>query len=67
MMLRQWGDKWLAPAGAPVEAVHQTCGHVLHATLSCSACGEALTSTDVTLRPGPGAREGGTLPAKARP
>ena len=23
MMLRQWGDKWLAPAGAPVEAVHQ--------------------------------------------
>jgi DNA-binding HxlR family transcriptional regulator len=66
-MLRQWGDKWLAPAGAPVEAVHQTCGHVSHATLNCSACGEALNSTDVTLRNGPGAPEGGLLPARRGP
>ncbi len=66
-MLRQWGDKWLAPTGAPVEAVHQTCEHVSHATLHCSACGEPLTSNDVTLRHGPGAPEGGLLPARVRP
>jgi len=66
-MLRQWGDKWLAPDGAPVEAVHQTCGHVSHATLTCSACGETLKSTDVTLRHGPGLPEGGLLPTTARP
>jgi DNA-binding HxlR family transcriptional regulator len=62
-MLRQWGDRWSAPDGAPVEAVHDRCGHVMQARLVCSECGEPLRGAELTLRHGPGAREGGVLPA----
>ncbi len=53
-MLRQWGDKWLAPGGAPVETVHDACGHVLQARLECTHCDEPLRGRDQTLRHGPG-------------
>ncbi len=62
MVLRQWGDKWLAPAGAPVEAVHTRCGHVTRAQLCCDDCGEPLRAKDIHLRHGPGAPDGGILP-----
>ncbi|MBM7520149.1 winged helix-turn-helix transcriptional regulator [Nocardioides nitrophenolicus] len=62
-MLRQWGDRWSAPAGVPVEAVHDACGHVTRARLVCSECGEPLRGGELTLRHGPGAPEGGVLPA----
>ncbi|QGW24641.1 putative HxlR family transcriptional regulator [Dietzia sp. DQ12-45-1b] len=57
-MLRQWGDRWAAPNGAPVEAVHESCGHVLDAHLACGACGERVYGRDLTLRHGPGWSEG---------
>ncbi|KHL09071.1 DNA-binding HxlR family transcriptional regulator [Mumia flava] len=60
-MLLQWGDRWLAPDGAPVELVHDTCGEVVHAELMCSGCGEALQRSEVSLRHGPGAPDGGIL------
>lgn len=52
--MRQWGDRWAAPDGAPVELVHRACGHVVEVVPSCSHCGEPLTTRDVKARPGPG-------------
>jgi DNA-binding HxlR family transcriptional regulator len=52
--MRQWGDRWAAPDGAPVELVHRACGHVVNVVPSCSHCGEQLTTRDVKARPGPG-------------
>jgi DNA-binding HxlR family transcriptional regulator len=51
--LTAFGDKWLAPQGAPLEMVHD-CGHVATPTVACDHCGEALTVDRVTPRPGPG-------------
>lgn len=62
-MLRQWGDTWYAPDGPPVEMVHSPCGHAAPAELSCSSCGETLRARDLELRHGPGAKNGGLLPA----
>jgi len=61
--MRQWGDEWEPnPAGPPVEAVHATCGHVMHAVMHCSACGERLAGRDLRLRRGPSAGEDSVLP-----
>jgi DNA-binding HxlR family transcriptional regulator len=56
--LREWGDKWESPDGAPVEVVHATCGHVVHIVPTCEACGEALSPFEMKARPGPGAGPG---------
>jgi DNA-binding HxlR family transcriptional regulator len=53
--LRQWGDRWAAPAGAPVEIEHRTCGQHAVAVPTCSACGEPLDLRSVRVVPGPGA------------
>jgi DNA-binding HxlR family transcriptional regulator len=65
--LLQWGDQYAAPAtGAPRVPVHTTCNHDAHPTLHCSHCGEAIKSTELKVRPGPGATarqiSEGTLP-----
>ncbi|MET0387904.1 MAG: helix-turn-helix domain-containing protein [Polyangiales bacterium] len=54
--LRQWGDKHAAPHGAPIEVVHEKCGHVGAWALQCTHCGEPVTHRDVRVRPGPGAK-----------
>ncbi len=38
--LRQWGDKWAAPDGPPLDVIHTACGHVTDAVPTCSQCGE---------------------------
>ena len=53
--MREWGDKWAAPKGAPLEVVHDACGEVMHLKHACSACGEAADRRSVRVRPGPGA------------
>ena len=53
--MRQWGDRWAAPGGPPVETRHTACGHVVTAVPSCSHCGEPLDARSVTAIPGPGA------------
>ena len=30
--MRQWGDRWAAPNGPPIEAVHDGCGEVTQAS-----------------------------------
>lgn len=66
MALREWGDTWLAPDGAPVEVVHDACRHATHGEPHCSHCGEPLRVDDLTLRHGPGSRGAGILPSAAR-
>ncbi|MGV9709666.1 winged helix-turn-helix transcriptional regulator [Gordonia sp. NPDC003424] len=60
--LRQWGDKWAAPDGAPVVATHRDCGQVMTVEPVCSACGEPVTRASLSLHRGPGARAGNPFP-----
>lgn len=53
--MREWGDRWVAPAGPPLKMRHSTCGHVVNAVAVCSHCGEPLGPRSVTAEPGPGA------------
>jgi DNA-binding HxlR family transcriptional regulator len=55
--MRQWGDRYAAPDGPPLEVVHTGCGHVSDALLICSSCGERVGARDVRAVPGPGAVE----------
>ncbi len=56
--MRQWGDRWAAPDGAPIEIVHDACGELTHVTPTCSACGETLSVRDVTAVRGAGSTTG---------
>jgi hypothetical protein len=56
--MRQWGDRWAAPGGPPLEIRHTACGHIVSAVPTCSHCGEPLDARSVTAVPGPGASEG---------
>ena len=55
--MRQWGDKYAAPDGPPLQLIHQDCGEISEALLACSACGESMGPRDVRAIPGPGAVE----------
>jgi DNA-binding HxlR family transcriptional regulator len=55
--MRQWGDRYAAPSGPPLQLVHRDCGQVSDAVMTCSACGEAIGPRDVRAIPGPGAVE----------
>jgi DNA-binding HxlR family transcriptional regulator len=57
--MRQWGDRWAAPDGPPLEIRHTRCGHVVTALPACSHCGGTLDVRSVTALSGPGAAEGG--------
>ena len=63
--MRQWGDKYAAPEGPPLQVTHKGCGHVSEAVLTCSECGEKIGPRDVRAEPGPGAT--GPLVAAAAP
>jgi DNA-binding HxlR family transcriptional regulator len=56
--MRQWGDRWAAPGGPPVETRHTGCGHIAMAVPTCSHCGEPLDARSVIALPGPGASAG---------
>ncbi|MGD1013743.1 MAG: helix-turn-helix domain-containing protein [Acidimicrobiales bacterium] len=61
--MRQWGDQYAAPDGAPVTLTHASCGEHAHAVMVCDHCGERLEPRDVRLNlranpmPGPSLRE----------
>jgi DNA-binding HxlR family transcriptional regulator len=70
MTMRQWGDRWAAPEGPPVEAVHRFCGHRAEGVLTCSACGEPFRGPDLEPVLGPGATDPNFIPppeTRARP
>ena len=56
--LKQWGDRWLAPSGAPVELSHRDCGELVHAELRCAA-GHVTEPAELDLVLGPGRRVAG--------
>lgn len=62
--MRQWGDRWAAPDGPPVEVVHRACGHVATIEPACSACGERVYLRDLTPVPGPGSKSGELVPER---
>ncbi len=45
--LRQWGDRWRAPDGPPLQLEHRSCGHVADLVMVCAHCGESVGPTDV--------------------
>ena len=54
MTLARWGDEGMDKGeGAPIEYVHQACGHQTHPVLTCSECGDPLRPEEVTPRMGP--------------
>ena len=53
--LMQWGDRYMADSGPPVEIVHKSCGHTIEPRMACPECDESLTAYDVRAVPGPGA------------
>ena len=55
--MRQWGDRYAAPSGPPVEVVHTTCGHASDAVLICSECAEPFGPREAKAMPGPGRPE----------
>jgi DNA-binding HxlR family transcriptional regulator len=62
--MREWGDRWHAPDGAPIEVVHTTCGHRAHSVLTCSECGEPFDARQARAVAGPGMPEDAPLPPK---
>jgi DNA-binding HxlR family transcriptional regulator len=54
--LLQWGDKHAGgPDGPRRVIVHSACHHDAHPRLQCTHCGEPLRTTEIEVRPGPGA------------
>jgi DNA-binding HxlR family transcriptional regulator len=52
--LMHWGDKHLAPAGAPIVLGHDGCEGTLSTQLVCSECGPLESAERVRAQPGPG-------------
>ena len=52
--LRDWGDKHMAPEGAPVIVNHRDCGGEIHTHLTCERCGEEVGPHDAYPSVGPG-------------
>ena len=63
--MRQWGDKWAAPEGPPLEIVHTACGQPTKVVPTCSSCGAHLAARDVRAVAGPGAHHPHAPPAVA--
>ena len=64
MALMAWGDKWLAPEGAPVTLVHtRGCGQATRARVVCDECGEEMSAAEYRVTAGPGA--GRVMPSGA--
>ncbi len=59
--MRQWGDRYAAPAGPPVQLVHKGCGEVSDVVLACGTCGEPVGPRDMRAVPGPDRQDAGLL------
>jgi hypothetical protein len=53
----RWGDEHLPnPSGPPIVLRHDTCGEIAQPRLTCTHCGEEITTRNVTPEAGPGFR-----------
>jgi DNA-binding HxlR family transcriptional regulator len=64
--LMEWGDRYLADAGPPVQLVHKGCGTQVSPLMACPSCGEHVTARDMRAEPGPGALPAPVPAAAAR-
>ncbi|WP_054812491.1 winged helix-turn-helix transcriptional regulator [Nocardia arizonensis] len=63
-VMRQWGDRWAAPDGPPVQTVHGRCGQIATIEPVCSACGERVRGGDLMPVYGPGAKSDKLIPER---
>ena len=57
VVLMRWGDEHLPnPSGPPIVLRHDTCGEIAEPRLTCTHCGEEITTRNVTPEAGPGFR-----------
>jgi DNA-binding HxlR family transcriptional regulator len=56
LTLLTWGDRHRAVAGPPLVLVHEACGDVAQARVTCSECGGELKAGEVRHAAGPGGR-----------
>jgi len=56
MALREWGDRYLAEDGPPLQVRHRDCGGGPTLELRCSKCGEQVGAREAEAVPGPGVR-----------
>jgi hypothetical protein len=49
--LTEWGDRWAAPDGPPIDYEHHRCGGHVSARLHCDKCGKTPATKDVIARP----------------
>ncbi|MGA8219091.1 MAG: helix-turn-helix domain-containing protein [Solirubrobacterales bacterium] len=54
MALREWGDRYMAEDGPPIEIRHRDCGGEPTLGLRCSECGEEVDARAAEAIPGPG-------------
>jgi DNA-binding HxlR family transcriptional regulator len=63
--MRQWGDRYAAPNGPPLQLVHKGCGAKMDVAYTCASCGAPVTARDVVAVTGPGrAPRGDRVPAR---
>jgi DNA-binding HxlR family transcriptional regulator len=63
--MRQWGDRYAAPTGPPVQIVHKDCGATTAVDMVCASCGETVEARDFRAIPGVG-RSDMKIPANQR-
>lgn len=49
--LTEWGDRWAAPEGAPIDYQHESCGGHVRSVLRCDECDSELSVHEVIARP----------------
>jgi hypothetical protein len=54
MALREWGDRYMAEEGPPIEIRHSGCGGEPTLELRCSKCSEEVGARAAEAVPGPG-------------
>jgi DNA-binding HxlR family transcriptional regulator len=52
--MRQWGDQYAAPNGAPMSLMHRSCGHEAKGVIVCSECGGPMSARTVQVSAGKG-------------
>lgn len=62
--MRQWGDRYAAPNGPPLEVVHTECGAVAQGVFVCSSCGAPISARDVSAVPGRGREHANIIPRR---
>jgi len=58
MTMREWGDRYGAPSGPPIETVHLDCDHVSTPILVCDQCVKPVGPRDMVAISGPGRSSG---------